>query len=166
MSPFCRKFDSVSELLKVYLAKLPKDSGVLDMAEGEGLDNDKATNDEDNDEDEVHSARASSRVDLTSLRELLEEVETERESNPENIDTDSDLEDVGEDDDDELVGIENVIFGEDGEYGSATASRKFYSLLAAATMDDMVMAAKNGIQCLQLKKMRGDPQVVFKSSSL
>jgi len=133
-------------LLKVYLAKLPKDSGV-DMAEGEGLDND-----EDNDEDEVPSARASSRVDLASLCELLEEVETERESNPENLDIDSDLEEVGEDDDDEPVGIENVIFGEDGEYGSTTASRKFYSLLAALTMDDMVMAAKNGIQCLQLKK--------------
>ena len=76
MSPFCRKFGSVSELLKVYLAKLSNDS-VVEMKEGEGLDND-----EDNDEDEVPSARASSRVDLTSLSELLEEVETEREYNP------------------------------------------------------------------------------------
>ena len=97
----------------------------------------------------------------------MEEVETEREYNPENLDIDSDVEEVaGEDDDDEPVGIENVIFAEDGEYGSTTASRKFYSLLAASTRNDMVMAAKNGIQCLQLKKMRGDPQLVFKSSSL
>ena len=166
MSPFCRKVESISELLKVYLAKLPKDSGV-DMAEGLDNEDNDEDNDENNDEDEVPSARTSSRVDLTSLRELLEEVETERESNPENLDIDSDLEEDGEDDDDEPVGIENVIFGEDGEYGSTTASRKFFSLLAATTMDDMVMAAKNGILCLQLKKNeRGSTTGVQKFQSL
>eukprot|EP00957_Ditylum_brightwellii_P204153 15337926-Ditylum_brightwellii.AAC.1 len=62
----------------------------------------------------------------------------------------SDEADAG-DNDKPAESIDTILFGGYGENGSTVAARKFCFLLVESTMDDLVMALKEGMQCLQLK---------------
>jgi hypothetical protein len=133
-SCLCRQFDTVLDLLEIYLSCLPRD-GVMD---------------EDDTPTASNSNNSSSEgVNMSSLRELLLEVD-ERET-PVNVDED-DEEDTDGDSDDGVVDSDAILFAEDGETGSTTAARKFRALLSSSSMDDLVMSSKEGMKCLQMKQ--------------
>jgi len=136
-SSLCRQFDSVSDLLEVYLSKIPRD---VDMEEDVEEDDTPASSSNGN--------SSNGGVDMSALQELLSEVD-EREE-PVNVDED-DEEDT-DDDDDDVVDSDTILFAEDGETGSITASRKFRAVLLASSFDDLVMASKEGMDCLQMKR--------------
>lgn len=133
-SSLCRQFDSVSDLLEVYLSKIPRDG-------------DMEVDEEDATPATSSSSNSSGGVDMSSLQELLSEVD-EREK-PVNVDDETDGE--SDDDDDDVVDSDAILFAEDGEKGSTTAARKFRALLLSSSMDDLVMASKEGMKCLQMK---------------
>lgn len=143
-SCLCRQFETVSDLLEVYLSKLPRDGGVDMMVNEE----------EDAEEDDTPAASSSSNgssggVNMSSLQELLLEVDEREESV--NVD-DDEKEDTDGDSDDRVVDSDAILFAEDGETGSTTAARKFRALLSSSSMDDLVMSSKEGMKCLQMKQ--------------
>ena len=136
-SSLCRQFDSVSDLLEVYLSKIPRD---VDM-EVDEEDDTPATS---------SSSNSSGGIDMSSLQDLLSEVD-EREK-PVSVDDDDEEEMDGDGDDDDVVDSDAILFAEDGETGSTTAARKFRALLSSSSLDALVMASKEGMKCLQMKR--------------
>ena len=135
-SCLCRQFDTVLDLLEVYLSRLPRDGGV-DM------------DDDDTPAASISNNGGSGGVNMSSLQELLSEVDERKK--PVNVDED-DEEDTDGDSDDGVVDSDAIHFAEDGETGSTTAARKFRALLSSSSMDDLVMSSKEGMKCLQMKQ--------------
>ena len=132
-SSLCRQFDSVSDLLEVYLSKMPRD---VDVEEDVEKDDTPASS--------SNSNVSSGGVGMSTLQELLSEVD-ERED-PVNVDDDD------EENTDDVVDSDTILFAEDGETGSTAASRKFRAVSLASSLDDLVMASKEGVECLQMKR--------------
>ena len=104
------------------------------------------------------TSRRSSKVNMSTLQDLLSEVDSgnsdpsSRKSADVIIVDDADGTKDGDGDTAGDTSIDDAVFAEDGEFGSTAASRKFRSLLMAKTMDDIVVASNEGMQCLQIKK--------------
>ena len=156
-SPLCCQFDKVSQLLEIYLSKLPRDARV-------GMDGEEDVGTGGEDEEEIEeddamlpssTSSGRSNVNMATLQELLSEVYCGNSHPSGRKSADSIVVDAGDDNTGKEGGdtaddnMDDILFDEDG---STTASWKFRSLLMAQTMDDLVTASNEGMQCLHMKK--------------
>ena len=135
-SCLCRQFKDVRDLLEAHLSKLPS-CDYHDIAEVEEED----AGDDDRSE---ASSMDGSDVDMLSLKDLLLDAD-ERENSIAAQDAEVDSQE-------NTIEAGTIIFAEEGEYGSTAAGRKFRTLLMSLTMDDIVMASKEGMKSLQIKR--------------